>query len=326
MPSAPTATPPPRATPSSHHHTPAVPEKVKTKARTTHPLQAHQTQASKTLARKAVSKPQPHSSKAKARVQPALDSVSALSKRHAPLTSYARVSADRLRRANHTPPSTLIHHFTSPAHTEAHQPTIQPVAVQPHVVVREAPQPALSAHQQHLDHALRSATSHTQPAIKPARRRRRVINFSNRSVALIVAVVAVVVVGGFVFTQNVPQIDTRLASLHAGFAVSVPSYQPAGFAFVDHVQASPGQATVSYRSTTDDGQFSIAQETSNWNDKTLHAYVASTGLSTQAWQDRGRTVYLYGSNMTWISNGIWYQISNHADLSSTQLLDIATSM
>jgi hypothetical protein len=153
-----------------------------------------------------------------------------------------------------------------------------------------------------------------------------VINFSDRSVTLIVAVVAVIVIGGFVFTQNVPQIATRLASLHAGFAVSLPSYQPAGFAFIDHVQASPGEATVSYRSTTDNGEFSIAQQTSNWNDKTLHAYVASTGLASQVWQDRGRTVYLYGSDMSWVSNGIWYQINNHAGLSPTQLLDIATSM
>jgi hypothetical protein len=324
------SSPAPVATPLSHPYPQKALQKPLAKKRATHSLKAHRPQPSKTLARRGVKKPLPLSSKAKARVQPAVDSAFTLAKTHAaPLTSYAKVNAERLQRASHTHPSKLISHFKDSAHPEPVQPRLNPLAVQPAKqpqAVEAVAKPTQSATQKQFDAVLRGATSHTQPAVKPARQKKRFGNFSNRFVAIIVAAVAVIIVGGFVFTQNAPQIDTRLASLHAGFSVSLPSYQPVGFAFVSHVQASPGKAVVSYRSTTNQGEFSIAQQTTNWNDQTLHAYVASTGQSLQTWQDKGRTVYLYGTNLTWVSDGIWYQITNNANLSPTQLLDIATSM
>jgi hypothetical protein len=120
----------------------------------------------------------------------------------------------------------------------------------------------------------------------------------------------------------------KVAAARAGFSASMPGYSPSGFAFKGPVQYSAGQVVVSFKSNTDDRNFKLTQQTSSWSsDSLLNNYVAAGGKEYQTYQDRGRTIYIYdGSNATWVNGGVWYQIEGNADLSSDQLVRIASSL
>lgn len=289
--------------------------------RTPSHLKAHHQQPAKTLARFAVKQP---AAATKARhVQTAVDSSVKLHKSHPPVKPSRSINAARLQRAAQAQHSHLVQRFNKAA--EPLRPKLQALSVQPtKQSAVSARQATAKSHERRVETVLRHATSHQHAAVRYSKK--RFSRVSNRFIAISVAILAVILVGVFVLSQNLPQIDVRLASIRAGFPLVLPSYQPAGFAFMSHVAVDPGKATLVYHSTSDSREFSITQQTSNWNSETLQAFVASTAQPLQAWPDKGHTVYLYGNHLTWVTQGVWYQITNHADLSSTQLLNIATSM
>ncbi len=191
-------------------------------------------------------------------------------------------------------------------------------------VPKSAPQRP-SAIQTMLDNGLRAAQSHTEPAKKAPRKRSA---GKRRLTGLAAAGLSVLLLGAFIAYQNIPNIAIRYAATRAGINASLPGWRPAGFALDHHIQYTPGQITVSFQSNADERSFSITQRQSNWNSETLRDnYVASTDDNIHTYEDKGRTIYLYGeSNATWISGGIWYDIKGDAKLNSDQLIRIATSM
>lgn len=285
-----------------------------------HHIHAHPTQTAQTLMRRSVQKPA-MLQMPRLKVRAPVDSTFALMRHKHTVGKTATLDIARQKRAAAIPKSAAVQRFRQviPAAGFETAPD-RPVAARPE------PGPVASApngYHKHIEHALVTAQSHKQTVPKDSRRS---VRFSNRFVAVTVAIVAAVVIGGFLLTQSLPQIDVSLASMHAGFQANLPSYQPAGFAFMSHVEAQPGNVTISYQSVTDSRHFSVTQQTTNWNDATLKAYIASTGLTARSWQDQGHTLYLYGNHLSWLANGIWYQITNQARLSSAQLLNIAASM
>ena len=91
---------------------------------------------------------------------------------------------------------------------------------------------------------------------------------------------------------------------------------------------APGEVTLSFHSNTDDRHFSVIQRASNWDSQTLRDdFVANSGHAYHTLQAGGRTIYAFSQgNATWVNGGIWYQIIDNADLSTSQLLNLATSM
>lgn len=125
-----------------------------------------------------------------------------------------------------------------------------------------------------------------------------------------------------------PNISLRYAVARSGVAANLPGYQPAGFALNSRIKYNPGQVVLSYQSNSDDRNYTITQSESNWNSDTLMSnYVATKTEQPQRYEDKGRTIYLYGeSNATLVSNGVWYDIKGDAKLTSDQLIRIATSL
>lgn len=182
-----------------------------------------------------------------------------------------------------------------------------------------------------LSNALDNAKSHEQAPPKRVGRLHKLAKkngskskFINVTAMLLSALIII----GFIAYQNVPNISIRLASAKTGVHASLPDYKPAGFTLGRSVQTSPGQVVISFRSNSDDRNFSIAQSTSNWNSDSLRDnFVASSGEQYQRiTTTNGKTVYVYGdSNATWVDGGIWYKIEGNSALSSSQLLKIASS-
>jgi hypothetical protein len=84
--------------------------------------------------------------------------------------------------------------------------------------------------------------------------------------------------------------------------------------------------TVIFTSKID--SFRVVQQNSTWDSVGLRDnFVSTIDPNFKVVQAGGRIVYLYGqANATWVNGGIWYQITDNADLSTASLLKIVTSL
>ncbi|MEK7603439.1 MAG: DUF4367 domain-containing protein [Patescibacteria group bacterium] len=179
--------------------------------------------------------------------------------------------------------------------------------------------------------AIHSATSHNEPKIKKPPVHHRVakkLKISPKTLNFAASACAVILLGGFIAIQNIPNLAVKMAASRAGVDASLPSYQPTGFALNGKVEYKPGQVSVAYKSRTDDRQFNIVQTASSWNsDALLDNFINTTRRTYQTYQDKGKTIFVYdGSNATWVDGGVWYQIEGNSSLNSDQLLRLASSL
>lgn len=291
-----------------------------------HHTAAHQPQHSKTLVRHAVHKPDislKRQVKAQTRTDILARQPAALV---APKLSYNSVSKQRQEHAKDTPKSTLISKF-APASAIATRPSAAyAVATPVRTPVRPTTQAASHRHQPAMDifeQAILSAKSHEQTPVKLPRKARR---GKHQARTLSIVAISLVVVGlaGFFAYQNKASLEVRIASMRAGFHVALPNYKSAGFSF-NSVHANPGIANVSFKSPSSTNNFTITQKQSNWDSQSLlNNFVATTANSYKTYQSGGRTIYVFGSNATWVDNGVWYQLTGN-DLSSAQLVKLASS-
>jgi hypothetical protein len=187
-------------------------------------------------------------------------------------------------------------------------------------------------HNSIVQKALESARSHEEMhhPVKRSRFHRLTKRYGikPRTAAASTFVLAFVLLGGFYATQYVPNLSMRIASTRAGFSGSMPGYQPSGFSFKGPINYSTGQITISFQSNTDNREFTISQKSSNWNSDALLAnYVVAHNKQYQTFLDKGRTLYIFDeSNATWVDDGIWYTIEGESQLTTDQLVRIASSL
>lgn len=293
--------------PASHHKAVAVPKK-------THPSAGHHkgVQRPKTLMRKGLKKPHP-TAKQKT-TEPTI----------LPLASEKEIQT-RLKRAQKVMQSRYISRFGNEpaltkrsepvpvAHPKAHAKTL---ATQSHNASKTAP------HIQHFEQAINDASSHLTKF--HAQKQKRI--FKSKKINALSGTLAVFLMLGFFGWQNAPNLEMQVASRKAGFSASLPGYSPAGYGVAGTVQSQPGKVTVSFKSRTDDKGFSITQRASDWSSDSLLNNQLASKTNKQAWQEQGKTVYIYdGSNATWVDGGVWYQIESNASLTTDQLLRIVNS-
>lgn len=222
-----------------------------------------------------------------------------------------------------------VKHEDRPAVTKKHAPLkVEPTpAPEPPIHVA----PAMSASEKLVTNALKNARSHEahKPfAKKPKKRLSHKLGFKRKTANLAMGSLAVLLLAGFFVYQNVPNISMQVASQRAGFSAQLPSYKPAGFSQNNLVSYSPGKVTVSFHSNSDEREFKLSQQVSNWNSQALvDNYLAKADKPYQTYQASGKTVYIYSdSSATWVSGGVWYQIEGQSSLNSDQLLKIANSI
>lgn len=281
---------------------------------------AHSPKSSVTLMRQAVKKPAVH----RAHIKHELDrnpEVSIEVKR-----SFTRVDDHRLKKAKQVPQSHLIKHFT-PASEQAA--TFVPVAVhkpaaaaQPEPV--QLPAKAATHHNRTsdlLEQALKHANSHEQPAHHHRARRHK-----SRS-GVVMAVAAFLLAIGYLGYQQVPSLRFKSAVAKAGISASMPGYQPPGFS-LQQMESGPGIVATQYQSNSDQRAYTVLQQQTNWDSLALRQnFVIAKDMTYKVIEANGRQIHIYnGSNATWVSNGIWYQIQTNGSLSQNQLVDIAKSL
>lgn len=289
--------------------------------RQTNQATAHKTEKSKTLMRKTVAKPkQPVTAAQTPKAQPVIQHTNS-------------VDQKRLAHAQSVPKSTIISRFSPDSIVAQPKPHKSTTVKQPKTATHAAvAAPSItSTHASIIDKALADAEIPAETRLKKEKRSARVarkLRLTPRQVSFGGFAVALLLIVGFFAYQNVTNIDMRIASSRAGIKGNLPSYQPAGFGIAGGIAYNPGQITISYKSNSDNRNFKIMQNVSEWNSQALmDNYVAVNHPNNQTIQDRGKTVYIYdGSNATWVDGGIWYRIEGESQLNSDQLLNIAASL
>jgi hypothetical protein len=283
--------------------------------------------------RQAVKKPS-KSQLAKIKVQPRTDIlITQPSVLVEPKLSVASPDPKRTARANHVARSKLISKFGEASTHETiisspileltpsspPQPVVSPAAVAP------SQQRSMDIFQKALAHA----TSHEQKPSKAkhATLRSKRQHRGSRIASVSSAALAVLIIGGFLAYQNVANVTVRLASTKAGFAATLPAYKPSGFS-VGKFAYHTGNVTINFHSNSDQRAFALVEQPSEWNSESLlNEFVATKTSDYQTVQTAGRTVYIYGqNNATWVASGIWYQVNTHGSLSTSQLVNIASTM
>lgn len=179
-----------------------------------------------------------------------------------------------------------------------------------------------------FEKAIENANSHkTIPRSNHQKHHRSKISSKRRTFRYASGMLAAVLLTGFVLYQNIPNLSMRIASSKAGFNASLPGYNPSGYTLSGPVVYSPGKITVNFSSNSDDRDYTLTQQVSNWNSQALiDNFFAVKNKDFETYQEKGKTIFLYDDkNATWVSGGVWYQIQDADELSSSQILNIASS-
>jgi hypothetical protein len=126
---------------------------------------------------------------------------------------------------------------------------------------------------------------------------------------------------------RLPTSETESVSARAGISATLPAWHPSGFR-VGAFSYGAGSVTVSYKNAASDQQFVIAQKASNWDSATLLSeYVYPNNETYETISSAGTTISTYGKNSaTWVSGGLWYKLTSDGSLTTSQIVNIATSM
>jgi hypothetical protein len=201
---------------------------------------------------------------------------------------------------------------------EARRTAAQPVerVVKPsHVIKREAIEHATA--KMPAKHARHNATRHKKPRAKIG----RLLSIGSASLA-------VLLLGAYFTYLNMPALSTRVAATQAGIEATYPSYQPMGYSLDGPVAYKEGSVSMKFAANGGPESYTLSQSKSGWDSSAvLENYVKPTaGSSYTTTAANGLTIYTYGNNSVWVNNGILYNITGSAVLSSGQIQRIATSL
>lgn len=183
--------------------------------------------------------------------------------------------------------------------------------------------------EQVFEKAMSASESHKQTVSKKYRKARTNKNtYIRNNYKWATGVLSALLLFGFILYQNVPNLSMRIASSKAGIDASLPGYSPDGYSLSGPVVYSPGKVSINFSSNSDNRSYTLSQQVSNWNSQALtDNYLNNTSSDYQSFQEKGKTIYVYGdNNATWVSGGVWYDLKGGTGLNTDQLLKIAASI
>ena len=147
------------------------------------------------------------------------------------------------------------------------------------------------------------------------------------SVAL--SLVGLLLLGGYVWQVNYPNLALKVAGSKAGISANFPGYVPSGWKLSGNIQSSPGNISYNIADVKSRKAIQVSESKTSWDSQALaENYVAPKSDNYLALQAQGLTIYLYdGNQASWVNNGTWYRIEggDHG-LSQDQIIKLATSL
>jgi hypothetical protein len=175
----------------------------------------------------------------------------------------------------------------------------------------------------------KQAISEESPFKKKPLRKRISNTFSAHKIKSFSTIaLATLLLGGFIVYQNTPTISLALANRDAGITAKIPKGIPSNFAIDKDIEASKGQVTLTFKSRTDDRNFTLTQQTANINNAELEAALtASYHKGVQSYETSGLKLYITSDGSAdWIDGNMRFNLSGVSGLSSEQLATIARSL
>ena len=138
---------------------------------------------------------------------------------------------------------------------------------------------------------------------------------------------AMAIIVGLGVYISLPTISVKLAASRAGINAKNP-YALSGYSLDNNIAAQPGKVTISYKSASGNGGYSVTQESDNsTTDYALRLNVSrQNGGSYQEMDVNGKTVLLYGNKATWLAGDMRYTIDGSDLMDSNQLRSIVKSL
>jgi len=234
-----------------------------------------------------------------------------------------------IQRAETVHRSTMVKHFSNRHSSESHGVVASmsvPSISLPTTRLIDSVTTQTNKLQNIVDRGIKKASSHDQPSPVDIKRKPKTKKSKHRIFNIVVVSLAILLILGFIVYRSIPYIDVRIASAQSGVHAEIPGYIPQGFKFNGPVKYGQGIVTVIFNSKTT--SFRIIQQNSSWDSVGLRdGFVSPIDPNYKVVQAGGRIVYLYGqANATWVNGGVWYQITDNANLSTSSLLKIVTSL
>jgi hypothetical protein len=309
-------------------------------SRSTSHIKPRQPQKAHTLVRSAVSKPKP-GLKSQTKVSAPAKGLSVNDFAVMPKLSVNQVDPIREKRATQINMSQAITKFSDGTTVGSVEPSPQQLAA----VSTHAPTEAVDAtelqskgSQDLFERAIAAADARAhhdadpKKVAKQARKQAKVAAKAKKPVhhhlaSVVAASVAVLLIGGFIGLQNKNSLTLRFADAKAGFDASLPTYQPEGYG-VGSFNYTAGSVGTNFHNDATDREYNLTQQTTKWDSQALlDNYVSVNYPSYHVLQSGNQIVYIYGKNdASWIKNGVWYQLRSDGNLSTSQVLSIATSI
>ncbi len=138
---------------------------------------------------------------------------------------------------------------------------------------------------------------------------------------------AMAIIVGLGVYISLPTISVKLAAGRAGINAKNP-YALSDYSLDNNIAAQPGKVTISYKSASGNGGYSVTQE----SDKSTTDYALRLNVSRQnggSYQEmdvNGKTVLLYGNKATWLAGDMRYTIDGSDLMDSNQLRSIVKSL
>ena len=127
---------------------------------------------------------------------------------------------------------------------------------------------------------------------------------------------------------NMPDISMRVAAMQTGIEASYPSYVPKDFN-LSSIGSEEGRISLNFSNAKTGDTFYMTEENSSWDSSALLTNFVKNeyGEDYSTIREQGLTIYISGSNATWVNGGVLYKI-NAADevLTKQQIRSIAVSL
>lgn len=168
-----------------------------------------------------------------------------------------------------------------------------------------------------------------QHAAEKAKLPQAKVGHSFTASSAVMSIVGLILVAGYIWQVNYPNLAFKVAASKAGINANAPSYVPSGWKLSNNIKTSPGVVSYNIESANNKQQVAITQAKTDWDSQALaENYVTSKSAKYLALQAQGLTIYMYGDNQaSWINHGNWYRLEgqNHG-LDQDQIIKIATSL
>ena len=132
----------------------------------------------------------------------------------------------------------------------------------------------------------------------------------------------------FVVQSNMPDISVKVAAMQTGIQATYPNYIPRDYRLSGVYTTQDNSVAMDFIGPNQ-AKFTLTEEKLPWDSTALlNRFVKQKwGENYDSIREQGITIYINGSNATWVNAGIVYKIINHqGELSKKQIKNIVTSL